>query len=79
MTASEALKKTNETEIFSNLQDKRQKQKPNYILGHLVWTCDIRKVFRKVDSTIYSYGIYTITEIIHDTFPGYRIGYLPER
>ena len=35
--------------------------------------------FRKGDSTNFSYKLYTITEVIHDTIPSYRIDYLPER
>ena len=33
----------------------------------------------KGDSTNYIYKLYTITEIIHDTVPSYRIDYLLER
>ena len=39
----------------------------------------IIKVFTKGDSTNWSYNSYTITEVIHDTVPSYRINYLPER
>ena len=42
-------------------------------LGDLVRTSDIRKVFSKGDSTNYSYKLYTISQIIHDTVPSYRI------
>ena len=52
---------------------------PKYIFGQLDRTSDIRRVFNKGDSTNYSYKFYTITEIIHDTIPSYRIDYLPER
>ena len=45
----------------------------------MVRTSDIKKVFSKGDSTNYSYKLYTITEVIHDTIPSYRINYLPER
>ena len=62
----------------SNLQDKR-KLNPKYKVGQLVRTADIKRVFSKGDSTNYSYKLYTITEIIHDTIPSYRIDYLPER
>ena len=79
MTPSQASKKVNEKIVYSNLQDKRVKQKPNFKLGQLVRTADIKKVFSKGDSTNYSYKLYTITEIIHNTIPSYRINYLPER
>ena len=42
-------------------------------------TADIERVFSKGDSTNYSYKLYTITEVIHDTIPSYRLNYLPER
>ena len=45
----------------------------------MVRTADIKKVFSKGDRTNYSYMPYTVTEVIHDTIPSYRIDYLPER
>ena len=54
-------------------------RKPKYKLGQSVRTADIKKVFSKADIKKYSYNIYTITEIIHDTTLSYRIDYLPER
>ena len=79
MTPVQATKIVNEKEIYFNLQDRRVKQKPKYILGQLVRTADIKRVFSKGDSTNYGYRLYTITEIIHNTIPSYRINYLPER
>ena len=79
MTPNQASKKSNEKLVYSNLQDRRIKQKPKFKLGQLVGTADIKRVFSKGDSTNYSYKLYTITEIIHDTIPSYRIDYLPER
>ena len=79
MTPIHASKKSNEKQVYSNLKDKREFQKPKFKLGQLVRTSDIKKVFSKGDSTNYSYKLYTITEIIHDTIPSYRIDYLPER
>ena len=79
MTPIQASKKSNEKAVYSNLQDRRVKQKPKLILGQLVRTADIRKVFSKGDSTNWSYNLYTITEVINDTIPSYRINYLPER
>ena len=79
MTPVQASKKLNEKLVYSNLQDKREKLNPKYKLGQLVRTADIKKVFSKGDSTNYSYKLYTITEVIHDTIPSYRIDYLPER
>ena len=71
MTPNQASKKSNEKEVYSNLQDKRRKLNPKYKLGQLVRTTDIKRVFSKGDSTNYSYKLYTITEIIHDTIPSY--------
>ena len=52
---------------------------PKFKLRQKVRTSDIRKVFSKGDSINYSYKLYTITEVIHDTIPSYRIDYLRER
>ena len=79
MTPNQAGKKSNEKEVFSNLTDDRVKRQPKFKLGDLVRTADIKKVFSKGDSTNWSYKLYTITEVIHDTIPSYRIDYLPER
>ena len=79
MTPVQASKKANEKVVYSNLQDKRVKQTPKFKLGQLVRTADIKRVFSKGDSTNYSYKLYTITEVIYDTIPSYRIDYLPER
>ena len=79
MTPIQASKKSNEKIIYNNLQDKRRKLNPKFKLGQLVRTADIKKVFSKGDSTNYSYKIYSITQIIHDTIPSYRNDYLPER
>ena len=79
MTPVQASKKSNENIVYNNLQDKRVKQQPKYKLGQLVRTADIKKVFSKSDSTNWSYKLYTITEVIHDIVPSYRIDYLPER
>ena len=57
----------------------REKQTPKYKLGQFVRTSDIKIVFSKGDSTNYSYILYTITEVFHDTIPSYRTNYLPER
>ena len=79
MSPVQASKKSKEKEVYSNLQDRRVRQKPKFKLGELVRTADIKKVFSKGDSTNYSYKLYTITEIIHDIIPSYRIDYQPER
>ena len=79
MTPNQASKKSNEIEVYSNLQDRRVKQKPKYHLSQLVRTADIKRVFSKGDSTNWSYKLYTITEVIHDSIPTYRIDYVPER
>ena len=78
-TPNQASKKTNEKIVYNNLKDNRENQKPKYKLGDFVRTADIKKVFSKGDSTNYSYKLYTITEVIYDTIPSYRIDYLPER
>ena len=79
MTPNQPSKKAKERKVYSNLQDRRVRQNPKFNLGQLVRNADIKRVFSKGDSTNYSYKLYTITEIIHDTIPSYRIDYLPER
>ena len=79
MTPVQASKKVKEKLVYSNLQDKRKKFNPKFKLGQLVRTVDIKRVFSKGDSINFSYKLYTITEVIHDTIPSYRIDYLPER
>ena len=79
MSPIQTSKKSNEEEVYSNLRDDRVKQKPKFKLGQLVRTADIKRVFSKGDSTNWSYKLNTITEVIHDTIPSYRIDYLPER
>ena len=79
MTPIQASKKSNEKTVFSNLKDNREVQKQKFELGQLVRTADNKRVFSKGDSTNWSYKLYTITEVINDTFPSSRIDYLPER
>ena len=79
MTPLQASRKSKEREVYSNLQETRRKLDPKIKLGELVRTADIKRVFSKADSTNYSYKLYTITEVIHDTIPSYRIAYLLER
>ena len=79
MTPIQASKKSNQILVYNNLKDTREIQKPKFKLGQLVRSVDIKSVFSKGDSTNYSYKLYTITEVIHDTVPSYRIDYLPER
>ena len=79
MSPFQASKKSNERVVFSNLQDRRIRQQPKFKLGQSVRTSDVKRVFSRRDSTNYSYKLYTITEIIHDTIPSYRINQLPER
>ena len=79
MTPVQASKKSNEKIVFDNLRDDRQKQRPKLKLSQLVRSADIKRVFSKGDSTNWSYKLYTITEVIHDTIPTYRLDFLPER
>ena len=79
MTPFKLVKKTNEKEVYPNLQDRRVRQKPKNKLGQIVRTADIKKVYSKGDSTNYSYKLYTLTEVIFDIIPSYKIDYLRER
>ena len=78
MTSIQTSKKSNENEVYSNLQDNREVRKPKFILGQLVRTADIKKVLPKRDSTNYSYKLYTITDVLHNTIPNYKLNYLHE-
>ena len=71
--------KSNEKEVYSNLQHRRDKQTPKIIFGDLIRISSFRKVFGKGDSTNYSYNLYTETEVIFDTIPSYRIDFSPDR
>ena len=79
MTPNQASKKSNEKIVYNNLKDNKEVRKPKFKLGDLVRTADIKRVFSKKDSTNYSYKLCTITEILKETIPSYRIDYLPER
>ena len=79
MTPTKFSEKANEKEVYSNLQVRRVRLKPNFKLWDLVRTADIKRVFSKSLSTNWSNKIYTITEVIHHTILWYRIRYLPER
>ena len=79
MKPIDASKKSNEEIVYTNLQDKRKILNPKFKLGQLVRTADIKKIFSKCDSTNWSCKLYTITEVINDHIPSYRIDFLPER
>ena len=79
MTPNQASKKAKERKVYSIFRDRRFRQQPKLKLGQLVRTADIKRVFCKGDSTNFNCKVYTITEVIHDTIPSYRIDYLPER
>ena len=39
----------------------------------------MKRVFSKGESTNWSYKLFTVTQVIHDSFPSSRLNYLPER
>ena len=79
MTPIQAFKKSKEKLVYSNIQDRKVKQQPKFSLDQLVRTSDIRSIFSKGDSTNYSYKFYTVTEVIYNTIPFYRLNYLTKR
>ena len=79
MNPNDASKKPNNKEVYTNLRDDREKQTADFHLRQLLRTADFKNVFSKGDSTNWFYDLYTITEVIHDTFLSYRINYLTER
>ena len=54
-------------------------KQPKYKLRQLVRSADNKRVFSRGDSTNWSYNLYTITVVIHDTIPSYILNCLPER
>ena len=79
LTIVQGSSKKNEGFVYKNLLDKRKKITPNFKIGELVRTADLKRTFSKGDTTNWSYKLYKITEIINDTIPSYRIDNLPER
>ena len=79
LTQTQASLKKNEGYVYKNLLDKRKKIKPKYEIRDLVRTADLKKTFSKGDTTNWSYKLYKITEIVHDTIPSYKIDNLKER
>ena len=79
VTPLQVLEKSNEKAVFDNLRYYRQKQRPKLKLGDLLRTAEIKRVSSKGDSTNWSYKLHTITEVIHNSVPSYRIDYLAER
>ena len=68
-TPIQASKKTNEKLVFSNLEDKRQKQTPKLQQGQLVRTADIKRNFSKGDSTNWSYKLFRLLKSYKTQFP----------
>ena len=79
MTPFQVLTKQMKKKSIQIFKTREKKLNPKIELGNLVRTSDIRRAFSKGDSTNYSYKLYTITEVVHDTIPSYRIDYIPER
>ena len=79
MTLIQASKKAKEKLGHNNLKDNREIQKPKFQLGQLVRTADIERVYSEGDLINWSYKLYTLTEVIHDTISSYRIDYLHGR
>ena len=79
MTPIQASLKKNEGNVYKNILDKRKKIKPKYEIGDLVRTADLKKLFSKGDTFIWSYKLYKNTEIVNDTIASYRLDNLKER
>ena len=75
MTPIQTTKKIIEKVVHNNLKVNREVQKAKFKLGELVQTAEIKRVFSKGDSTNWSYKLYTITQILHETLPSYRIDF----
>ena len=80
LTPKDVSLKKNEGIVYKIILDKRKKIKRKFQINDLVRTADLRdKHFLKSDTTIWSYKLYKITEIVKDTVPAYKIDILPER
>ena len=79
LSPKDASLKKNEGFVYKNLLDKRKKITPKFQINDLVRVADLKKTFSKGDTTIWSYKLYKITEIINDTLPSYRLDNLKER
>ena len=79
MKPVETSKIINEKEVYSNLHDIRVRYQPKFKLGNLTGISVIISVFSKGDNTNYSYELYSMVAVKHDTIPSYRINYLSER
>ena len=79
LSPKDASLKKNESYVYKNLLDKREKVTPKFQVNDLVRTADLKKTFSRGDTTNWSYKLYKITETINDTIPSYKIDNLPER
>ena len=70
MTPVQAFLKRNRKLAVDTLHERRRKYTPRFQLGDLFRTVDIKKVFRKCDSTNWSYKLITKIKVIHDTTLG---------
>ena len=68
-----------EKQSFPMFKTKQKKRKPPFHLGQPVQAADKENFFSNRNSTNWSYKLYDITQIIHDTIPSYRINIVPER
>ena len=79
LTPIQVFWKMNEETVYNDLQDERQKHKPTSRRGQLVRRADNKQEFSKRDRTNWSYKPYTLTEVIHDTIPSFRINIWAKR
>ena len=78
LTPIQASLKKNEGYVYKIFLNKRKKITPKFQVNNLVRTADLKKTFSKSDTTIWSYKIYKIKQIINDTIPSYKIDNLKE-
>ena len=79
MTPVQVNEKLIEKTVFSFLQNKRNKLKPLFEVGHLNRTTDIEKTLSEGDTTNWVYRIHIIVQKTHGIFPIYRVSVLAER
>ena len=64
------------------MQPPRQEErehKHQFHLADLDGTADNKEIFSKGDSTNWSYKLYTVTKVVPDSNPSYKIDYSPKR
>ena len=69
MTTTQASSKKNEEYVPNNTLYRRKKLKLKFKTDDLVRKAYKRNIFSKANTTNCSNGLYSVTQVIHDTIP----------